>query len=876
MEDGRHRYSPSSLLHPPPASAHGSKEPAATTGFPWLRRAGSFALMKAFSVWLGLVLAGASLFGAEEPPGIRRIYITHFSHTDFGFTDLQSVCRELQRRYLDMAVDAVLATMDGPPERKFYWSAESQAAVKDWWDAASPARREDFRRALRSGQFEVTAMPLNQTPFLNAAQWRVMLPWVSEELWREFHPSVAMQNDVNGLPRAGAMALLDRGIQHLFMGINSDSGGAPFYRPSAFWWKMPDGRRLFVWLNHSYPAGFDFFETYEWRRGPVPRAGDMLFRPPRGSDVFKTDEKSLRAAHAQCLRRIADLRREGYPHDVLAISVTSQWRMDNDPPFPHLAEFVAAWNKLGLQPELRFVTVSQAVREMEKAVGAKAPEHTGEFTDWWANGTACAPREVAASRQAKRLLAAAESPMWGELSAAAREKARALYQDLCLFDEHTWGSSMSVATPWTLDSQAQFAEKALFAYRPMAHAEWLLAQRVRTKLLSEGEGMFVANPTRAPFSGWVRLNATGLRGECKSLETADGKSRLPVIYEPGISPWHRPEKPADLTRENSPATHADNVPGRIAKFWVENLPAESVLKLRPSMQSAGAPPALAAPAFTRDSNGWPATAQWPAMKRPLFLPGLGDFLAVKVNAFAPRWALLDIAYAGADQREQLRRERLQEVRAEAEAPAVMEETPNTLVFTQWLRHPRLKWASRKLELWKGEPRARFTLRCYRLSSDEPEILWASFPLPCEGTLPKLSSGGMSFTPYTDQLPGSCRDYFGIDGWAHFSTADGHWLWVSRDAPLMTLGGPHVWSRRATAPPDAHRVLAMLFNNCWHTNFAGDEHGAMEFQFELVWREQLGGTAEVQALADALCADPVVLNNGTGADDQFILQRLFQP
>jgi hypothetical protein len=833
--------------------------------------------MKAAAVLLVLGLAAPGLLAAEAAPALERIYLTHFSHTDFGFTDLQSVCRELQVRYLDIALDAVLATLDGPAERKFYWSAESVVAVDDWWQSASAPRRADFLRALRSGQLEVTALPFNQTPFLNAAQWRTMLRWVPEELWQQFKPTVAVQNDVNGFPRAGALALLDRGIRHLFMGINSDSGGPPFYRPSAFWWKMPDGRRLFVWLNHSYPAGFDFFETYEWRRGPVPRAGDLQFRPPRGTDVFKTDENSLRAAHAQCLRRIAQLRQEGYPHHVLTISVTHQWRMDNDPPFPHLAEFVAAWNKLGLQPELRFVTVSQAVRAMEQALGDKAPEYRGEFTDWWANGTASAPREVAASRLAKRLLAAAESPLWGPMPAAAQRQAGALYKDLCLFDEHTWGSSMSVALPWSLDSQAQFAEKAMFAWRPMAHAEWLLAQRARTKLLPEGEGLFVANPLRAPFSGWVRLNATSLRGDFQSLALPGETRRLPITFDPGISPWHRPAKPDDLTRENSPATHADNVPRRIARFWIEDLPGESVLKLRPNPQPAETPPPVAGPAVKADTNGWPTSAQWPRMKKPLFLPGFGDFLAVQVKAFAPRWALLDIAYAGSpEQRDKLRRERIAEVWATPEGAATFEETPHTVLYTQWLQHPRVKWAVRKLELWKREPRARLTLRFDRISSDAPEILFAAFPLPCEGVLPQLSSGGLPFTPYTDQLPGSCRDYFGVDGWAHYATPDGHWLWVSRDAPLMTLGGPHVWVRRSDAPPDAQRVLAMLFNNAWHTNFAGDEHGVMEFQFDLVWREQMNGTAEAQGLAASMSSEPVVLINGAGADDSFLLQRLFQP
>jgi hypothetical protein len=138
-----------------------------------------------------------------------------------------------------------------------------------------------------------------------------------------------------------------------------------------------------------------------------------------------------------------------------------------------------------------------------------------------------------------------------------------------------------------------------------------------------------------------------------------------------------------------------------------------------------------------------------------------------------------------------------------------------------------------------------------------------------------SSGSPRFTPYTDQLPGSCRDYFAMDGWVHYATPDGHWLWVSRDAPLMTLGGPHVWARRTDPPADAHRLLAMLFNNCWHTNFAADEHGVMEFQFELVWRERLDA-ANAAEVAEALVTEPVVLINGPGADDSFLLNRLFQP
>ena len=144
----------------------------------------------------------------------------------------------------------------------------------------------------------------------------------------------ALQDDVNGFPRAGAMALLDRRIHYLFSGINADSGGPPLPRPSAFWWKMPDGRKLFVWLGYSYPDGFSFFNAEGWRRGPVPAATDTRYRPPRPDEILRSDEASVRKAHACLVGRVRALRAAGYRYPTLLISMTNEWRMDNDPPFP--------------------------------------------------------------------------------------------------------------------------------------------------------------------------------------------------------------------------------------------------------------------------------------------------------------------------------------------------------------------------------------------------------------------------------------------------------------------------------------------------------------------------------------------------------------
>ncbi len=839
----------------------------------WLRLI-SVAVATAVGTWIGAVKAAEN---APAPTQVQHVDLVHFSHTDYGFTDHPVVCRELQKRFLDIAIDGVLATRNRPPEARFSWTAETTVAVLDWWHSASPERREDFLKAIASGQLEISALPLNNTPFLDRGEWHTMLHWLPEDLWHKVQPKVAIQNDVNGTPRAGAMALLDRGIRYLFSGINEDSGGAPMKRPAAFWWKMPDGRRMLVYLNFSYPMGYWFFEPVEWRRGPVPRAGDTRYRPPRVGDFLRTDEASLRKAHQHLLNAIRGLESGGFRYPTLVLSITNQWRIDNDPPLLLLTDFVAAWNRLGLKPTVRLTTASVAMERLEREIGKQIPEYAGEWTDWWANGTASAPREVAASREAKRLIAAAESPLWGDPDAATGRVIDELRKDLCLFDEHTWGSSISVGLPYSLDTQGQFNEKAAFAFRPMARAEWLLAQRVRTRLIQEPEGLYVANSAKLPWSGWVRMITTALRDEYRSIEDPKTGTRQKISFEPGLRPFTAPQSPAELTRENTAATFPDNAPRQVAKFWVEKLAGRSIERLRLSTREAPdeKPQQPTLKPVTTDASGWPSSLAWEGMSKPLAAAGLGDFVSVGIKGFAPRWRARDIWGAAPDQREKLRKEQLDEVAAQAEGKATVEDNPHTVVYTQWLRHPHLQWAVRRLEIWKGEPRARLVFRMNRISSEAPEAMFVSFTLPCEGTLPKTSCGGLPFVPFADQLPGTCRDYFAIDGWVHYAAPEGDWLWVSRDAPLVTFGQPQVLARRTDPPKAMHRVLAMVFNNFWYTNFVGDSHGVMEFQFDLCWRDKLDGTA-VEDLAAALVAEPQVLIQPGLKEDPIFIRRLYKP
>lgn len=740
-----------------------------------------------------MALAAAPAASAQAGK-IRHIDIIHHSHTDVGFTDMPSVTRELQVRFLDAAIEACLLNP------RFRWTCEVTMTIADFWRQAPAARRTQFLQLVQTGQMDVMAMAFNQAPFLNARQWRLMLDWLPASLLKQLNPRVAMQNDVNGFPRAGAMLCLDHGIRHLMMGINADMGGPPFRRPSAFHWKMPDGRKMFVWLGDHYGTAYSFFESERWQRGQAKGATTTL-RPPYAGDHLKTDETSLRASHAHLLTRLAKLEADGYDYPRLLISYTNQWRYDNDPPFPPLEPFITAWNRLGLQPSLRLVTATEAVMDMEKAVAGAAPVYEGEWTDWWANGDASGPREVAASRLAKRTIEAALSPVWGPSNARIDGRVDEMLRDLCLFDEHTWGANVSVSQPDSLDTIGQYTEKSLTAYRPMGHSEWLLGQRARMHFAGKPEGVYVVNTAPTEYTGWVKRPGTG---------------------EPPV--------------------------------WVERLPARSAARL-------GKPPGARRNELRveTDGAGWPVAASWPGMAKPLFTQGIGDFLSVWIAPPARRSS-------------QMRPENLKRT-AGSYGLTKRTLTEYTLVYSQAITHPSLESGERRLELSQAEPRATLTVRFDRKSRNAAEAFFVLCGFPAPGALPEFTNGGVKFIPFDDQLPGACRDYVVVDGWGRYTTTDGQWLWVTRDAPLVAVGGPHTWQRIKSKPADTEHLWTLVFDNFWHTNFVANSNGLMEFRWELAWAPKFDDPA---AVAETLVSEPVVVVQPGVKESPELMKSLFVP
>ncbi|MFA5816764.1 MAG: hypothetical protein WC865_14210 [Bacteroidales bacterium] len=776
---------------------------------------------------------------AEGP--IKYIDLVHCSHTDYGFTDHPMIAQELQRRFLDIAVDAAILTKGNPKNEQFRWSAEALDVVKDWWEHATPERQDELLASIRSGQIAINALPFHIHPFINERQWKLMTNWVPDDLWAKLQPSVGMQHDVNGFPRSAAIGLLDKGVNYLWTGINDHFGGAPFKPPYAFWWKMPDDRKILVWLGFPYWEGYLFFAEQQWRSSQR-EANNTQFWSPRPGDMLMNDEASVIKAHEICTRKIEKMISEGYPYDFITVSITNQWRIDNDGPFIPLVNFVKKWNELGLKPRLNLKTVDVAMKRIENQIGDKIDIHTGEWLDWWSFGVISNPRELSASRQANNFVEAAISTVFGPSTKWLDEEVDQIDRWLCRYYEHTFGSNVTLSDPYSFFNLGQLNEKASFAYRPYEKAKWLLARRIQAEFSKKPEGLYVINSGKAPYTGWIYLDPVSFRRQkFLSIENTVSGNRQKLFFD-----------------KNG------------ARFWVDLLGKESFSHFLLKEDSIPEIISSAMPLVKTDKKGWPVEVTWNGMEKPLFIGGFGDF--VSLQSKIPRWNWSRIWHQNDENRSKRVQEDTEWISATPLENARKEETAYTIKYIQKIQHPRLNQAERILEIWKNEPRAKYNISFDRISSFLDEIFYVHFPLQETGKLPVTSNGGHNFVPYEDQLPGTSMDYFSIDGWIHYPSESGHWVWSSKEAAMVTFDGHQFCAKRKTAPENMNNLYAMIYNNVWEVNFPADCPGEMRFEFDLFWKKEIS-KEEIPGIVKTYFLPPLVIQNPKFPVDEIEFNRM---
>jgi hypothetical protein len=410
---------------------------------------------------------------------IDEIYLIHHCHTDIGYTHDQPTLWDLQRRFVDDAMDAVEQDADLDEPHAFKWTAETTAPLLTWLETATDEQLERFARLEEQGRIEVTGMLANITPLYGPSESIESLRpvrYLREE--HGFDVRYAMNCDVNGQNWTLVDDLLDAGIEGFTMGINEHSGGSPPTRPDLFLWEGPSGRRLPTLNGFHYSTGFKL---------------------GIGHDAEALAEEWWPMVE----ERVAE---SGYPLDALHVQSFHPFG-DNGTAYREFGDFIAEWNErddvqAGELPSIRMATPSEWWEHVHDNRD-ELPVKRGDWTDFWNYGAASSAREVGVNKENVRRLETADAVEAGLTCLGAGREDRdptrrsapgtrqEAWWNAVFFDEHTWGADASIGTPHDEDVRSQWNHKANYAYEARSGSQMLqrdaVAELARRAADEEGE-----------------------------------------------------------------------------------------------------------------------------------------------------------------------------------------------------------------------------------------------------------------------------------------------------------------------------------------------------------------------------------------------------
>lgn len=476
---------------------------------------------------------------------IKEILCLHHSHLDIGYTHPQPLLMELQKDYIDQAIDLCQKTENYPEESKFRWTCEATYPVLEWLKTASEERVALFEKYLQNGQISIAALMWHSTPLNNYEQIvRGLQP--IKELREKFNVPIntAINHDVNGQPWPMSQALLDAGIDFYMTGINIHFGGIPFPRPLAFKWQTPDERELLTFHGEHYSLFSQFFET------------------------SKADTSLMHKGIVEYVQRLEE---NDYPYDFVFLTSTNPPLFDNNAPDAELADLIQRYNDEGHEYKIRFVTPEMLLERIKQLDPDTIPVHSGDWTDYWNFGSGSSARETRLNRKTKQVLRKAE------LLEALQDSPGAQYDrakdesvlNMLLFEEHTWNAAQSITDPDHPEVYSQRTHKAKMAYQASDLSAYVLGAQMEKfadnpSQSTEPEGIILVNTSNVDQH--VEINIPeDYKMEGRHLSAFRVKQYLPYAKDVGNSEYYGTIELPAFSWRKIPFTELDKMKASLQK-----------------------------------------------------------------------------------------------------------------------------------------------------------------------------------------------------------------------------------------------------------------------------------------------------------------------
>ena len=756
---------------------------------------------------------------------LDEIWILHHSHTDIGYTLDQPVLWEMQRRFIDTAIEACERHADHDGPHAFKWVVETVAPLLYWLDHSSDRQIERFQALEKAGRIEVGGAFLNATPLADAADYAEMLQPIAR-LRRDYGFTIShVQNaDVNGHNWPLVDVMREAAIESFSMAINVHYGGAPFERPGLFRWQGPSGQTIPVLNNWAYP-------TAGWCGIP--------------GDIQKLEESipMLEGALAKAQWSLPFVLLQGVAYGD-----------DNGTADIEFSNFIRTWNERGDdRPRLRMVTWREFWRAAQPAV-QNAPVHAGDWTDFWNFGSISSARETAVARRARSRLRAVDL-LHASLQALGvggaddasgadhpgRDPRTLLattpgyrqdaWRYLETWHEHTWGS-YAAHKPHTEHAASTWHHKAKLAWQ--AHSLSLLLARdgaaelgIRTERNADDKVvLYNPLPWERTVSGDVvprvcnaNLHLFGYRKDSDPSAARHEQNR-------GVGPNHRlspitvPACGYTMVSEKdyhlSPQLEArggdsersvvedhlrhvifDRERGGITSWFDKVLNRELVDSDCPWGFGSVVHEEVARPV-----EGNPREQQYGAMEWGVLIESnwQSDWKATRTTHTK---VLSHTIYSWPDAIEV---EQVVEVPGLASAATlnfILPNHENTMeVRGQW---------DMGIDTW-------------------PESTYLLLPFDVPDATVRYDVGGVGIEPGRQQLAGTCRDYFHLQNWADFANADFGVTIATPENPLAQFGDFHFAHNQKAFALERALFLGWITSNYWSTNFPGHQPGRVTARY----------------------------------------------
>ncbi len=757
------------------------------------------------------------------PPRHWSVYLFHHSHTDIGYTELQTRVAQNHVEYLDSVINYCRQTDAYPDDAKFRWNIEVSWALQNFIRTRPEADVRALADLIRAGRVELSGLYLNQSDGFSHEEIMRSVDLAKQYAQTYgFDVRCAMNNDVTGFSWALPQVFAQAGIRYFATGINETRSRAPLRRPNAFWWESPDGSRILHWNGEHYLFGNYELLLHEPVAKSAPKVGDYLAKLEARGD---------------------------YPYDIIAFNVGA-WTTDNCPPGRGLSDLVKEWNERYLSPRLRLATMSEFFGRLEKDYGRTLPVHKLGWPDYWTDGVASTSFETGLNRMTHSDLVSAE-----KISALAAKldlskgfsfpggKIREAHDLAMLYDEHTWGAYNSIDEPQSELARGQWAVKSSFAYEAREASRTLLRRGTEAlaRLISaDGEFEFaVFNPLSWPRTDVVRVTLPSgpLREAKGKLRVVDrrlgGGAKFQMLGDDVLLVL-APNVPsmgyavfAVTAGEASPGTAAgpgsevrgntienrfyrvtvDAKTGGISSLYDKELGRELVDKTCP----------------------WPLNAY--IYEQPVGGRKAVDDMTKRAafNRWSPESAKVEAGWRGP-----------------VASSLIVKSSPKMCASLE-----------QRIVLYDDVKRIDLVNVLNKEETFDPEAVYFAFPFEVGpgplGPNVRFEIADADMAPGVEQLPGTTLDWHAVQNWVEFSGKDARVVWSPVEAPLVQFGDINTGKWLKKLDLANAWVFSYAMNNYWMTNFKASQEGRVEFRYSLTSATPAGAGTGAESASDRVAA-----------------------